>query len=66
MLQFRTCRLEEVRKRKVAVQKRASRGDSIEKRPDDVLFREEFGHWEMDTVVGAQFIKTIRLRLTLL
>lgn len=42
------------RKRKVAVQKRASKGDSIEKRPDDILSREEFGHWEMDTVVGAQ------------
>lgn len=42
------------KKRKVTIQKRASRGDSIEKRPKDILTREEFGHWEMDTVVGAQ------------
>lgn len=42
------------KKRKVTIQKRAFRGDSIEKRPKDILTREEFGHWEMDTVVGAQ------------
>lgn len=39
------------KKRKVT--KRATRGTSIEKRPAEVLNREEFGHWEMDTVVGA-------------
>ncbi|MCL2052107.1 MAG: IS30 family transposase [Lachnospiraceae bacterium] len=27
-------------------------GKSIEKRPPEVLKREEFGHWEMDTVMG--------------
>lgn len=27
-------------------------GKSIEKRPEEVLGREEFGHWEMDTVMG--------------
>lgn len=36
------------------VQKRAAKGDSIEKRPKEIYTREEFGHWEMDTVVGAQ------------
>ena len=35
-------------------QKRASAGDSIEKRPRYINKREEFGHWEMDTVKGKQ------------
>lgn len=35
-------------------QKRASKGESIEKRPEEINSREEFGHWEMDTVVGAR------------
>lgn len=34
--------------------KRAPRGESIERRPDDIKTREEFGHWEMDTVVSAR------------
>lgn len=34
--------------------KRASSGTSIEMRPESVDTREEFGHWEMDTVVGKQ------------
>lgn len=42
------------KKRKTTVQKRAARGDSIEKRPPDILTRDTFGHWEMDTVVGTQ------------
>lgn len=42
------------KKRKTTVQKRAARGDSIEKRPPDILSRDTFGHWEMDTVVGTQ------------
>ena len=29
-------------------------GDSISQRPEHIDFREEFGHWEMDTVVGPQ------------
>lgn len=41
-------------KRSVQRQSRASKGDSIEKRPTDIDTREEFGHWEMDTVVGKQ------------
>lgn len=40
--------------RKVRGQARASAGDSIEKRPKEVESREEFGHWEMDTVIGKR------------
>lgn len=40
--------------KKVRKQARASAGDSIEKRPEEVESREEFGHWEMDTVVGKR------------
>jgi len=29
-------------------------GTSIENRPADVLTREEFGHWEIDTVIGEK------------
>ena len=35
-------------------QKRRSAGESIENRPDNILTREEFGHWEMDCVEGAK------------
>lgn len=31
---------------------RASRGESIENRPQKANTREEFGHWEMDTIKG--------------
>lgn len=34
--------------------KRAPRGESIEKRPDEIRNRDTFGHWEMDTVVSAR------------
>ena len=34
-------------------QARAAAGDSIEKRPEEIDRREEFGHWEMDCVVGS-------------
>ncbi|MBO5091516.1 MAG: IS30 family transposase [Clostridia bacterium] len=34
--------------------KRAPSGDSIEKRPDFINERSEFGHWELDTVVGKR------------
>lgn len=36
------------------IQKRNSAGTSIEKRPADILSREYFGDWEMDTVKGVQ------------
>ena len=43
------------RKKKVRrVQKKDSAGTSIEKRPDSVNTREDFGDWEMDSVVGPQ------------
>ncbi len=29
-------------------------GDTIENRPENVELREEFGHWEIDTVVGSK------------
>ena len=29
-------------------------GTSIEERPEDILTRDEFGHWEMDTVIGKR------------
>lgn len=35
-------------------QKRASAGESIDYRSKDINTREEFGHWEMDTVVGSR------------
>ena len=38
--------------KKVEKQARANAGDSIEKRQKEVEKREEFGHWEMDTVIG--------------
>lgn len=38
--------------KKVRKQSRANAGESIEKRPREIESREEFGHWEMDTVVG--------------
>lgn len=41
-------------KHKVRRQKRASAGTSIEDRPKEAEDREEFGHWEMDSVVGPQ------------
>lgn len=34
--------------------KRAPRGESIERRPEEIKTRSEFGHWEMDTVVSAR------------
>lgn len=35
-------------------QKRAAKGESIENRPEEIKSREDFGHWEMDTVVGKR------------
>ncbi len=40
--------------KKIHRQAKANAGDSIEKRPKNVDTREEFGHWEMDTVVGKK------------
>lgn len=49
--------------RKVRVAARVAPGDSIESRPKEILSRDEFGHWEMDSVVGK---KTTRKRLLVL
>lgn len=35
-------------------QARAAAGESIEKRPEEIETREEFGHWEMDTIKGKR------------
>jgi len=40
------------KRRPTRVVKRLARGSSIEQRPADVETREEFGHWEMDLIVG--------------
>ncbi len=45
-----------------ATAKRAPRGTSIEKRPSDILSREEWGHWEMDCVCGPT--REVLLNLT--
>lgn len=37
-------------------QKRANAGDNINLRPESIETREEFGHWEMDSVVGKQSV----------
>lgn len=39
---------------KVKKQKRAEAGESIENRPEIINSREEFGHWEMDSVLGCR------------
>ena len=39
---------------KVHIQKRLERGISIEERPKNVNSRKEFGHWEMDSVIGKR------------
>lgn len=49
---------------KVQTQKRAPKGESIEKRPEIIGERSTFGHWEMDTVVSARPGKTAILVLT--
>lgn len=36
------------------VQKRKRAGKGIEQRPEGIEEREEFGHWEMDSVVGSR------------
>lgn len=53
------------RKYRKVRQARASRGESIENRPKEIESREDFGHWEMDTVKGKQGVtKSCMLVLT--
>lgn len=42
------------KQKKYRVQKKASKGTSITERPEHIEDRLEFGHWEMDTVVGKR------------
>lgn len=44
--------------------KRPPRGESIEKRPEEINNRETFGHWEMDCVESAKGCTTTLLVLT--
>lgn len=43
---------------------RAARGNSIEKRPREIGRREQFGHWEMDSIMGCKGSKKTLLVLT--
>lgn len=52
------------KKKRVKVQKRASSGTSIEKRPKEIKEREIFGHWEMDCVKGTNSTKKTLLVFT--
>lgn len=55
------------KKKKKQIVKRARKaaiGTSIEKRPEHIENREEFGHWEMDCVIGKQKNKKTLLVLT--
>ena len=47
-----------------AVPKRPPKGTSIEKRPAAIAERDEFGHWEMDCVIGKQYTHNVLLTLT--
>lgn len=44
--------------------KSTAKGDNIEKRPERINKREEFGHWEMDLVVSCRGGKKCLLALT--
>ena len=50
--------------KKVKRASRASRGDSIERRPEHINNREEPGHWEMDCVEGKKGSKRTLLAMT--
>ena len=66
-VRMKDCPMHGKRKKKVQKverQKRPTKGTSIEKRSKSVLKRKQFGHWEMDTVVGGQGSKAVLLVLT--
>lgn len=58
--------MQKKKKKNIKVQKRAKRdrGVSIEKRNEEILSRNSFGHWEMDCVIGKQTNKKALLVLT--
>ena len=43
---------------------RQAKGETIENRPENVNSREEFGHWEMDSVMGCKGSKAALVVLT--
>lgn len=43
---------------------RPAKGETIENRPKDILKREEFGHWEMDSIMGTVGSRAALLVLT--
>ncbi|ADQ41793.1 Integrase catalytic region [Caldicellulosiruptor acetigenus I77R1B] len=52
------------RKTKARVAKIKPRGKSIEERPDSANNREEFGHWEIDTLIGKRSSDSVLVTLT--
>jgi len=50
--------------KKVRKAARAPKGESIERRPEEVAGREAFGHWEMDCVEGKKRSRKTLLVLT--
>lgn len=42
------------KKKEETVKREFSRGRSIEERPKEILLRNEYGHWEMDTVYSSK------------
>ena len=42
------------KKKSTQTEKKAPHGRSIDTRPEEINTREEFGHWEMDTVIGTK------------
>ena len=50
------------KKKRVRANKRKL-GESIENRPEEINNRTEFGHWEIDTVVGCRGSKSVLLTL---
>jgi IS30 family transposase len=51
------------KKSRVVRKNRRILGESIEKRPEKVNNREEFGHWEIDTVIGTKTKGSVLLTL---
>lgn len=53
-LPYKKSRKKKEKEEKSTVSLNNRKGRSIEERPASILDREEYGHWEMDTVVSAQ------------
>lgn len=48
----------------IRLSEKNTKGTSISERPKEIDERKEYGHWEMDTVVGKQGTKSVLLVLT--